>query len=199
MMAQPEPKPHVKPPAMDFEINEPLAEWTVPAQAWLTTNDKHWAGLCSGNLVFNPSGKILIVQRASHDSMPDRWEVPGGAIDPEDASIVHGAARELWEEAGLVARRFNYMIPHGGVEGAPGQVFTNRNGTRVFCRVAFDVDVHGFEVTLDADEHQDFVWATEQEVSEQTVGERTITITHAAMKALILEGFRMRREKGKSS
>ena len=33
--------------------------------------------------------------------MSNRWEVPGGAVDLEDETILHGVAREAWEESGL--------------------------------------------------------------------------------------------------
>jgi len=182
-------------PTPGFEADESLAQWTVPAKEWLSTHDKHWDGIASFNLVFNDRNQVLIVQRASHDSMPNLWEAPGGAVDAEDVSILHGAARELREEASLVARRFNHSVSEGpGLP--PGQVFTNRTGTRVYCRFAFDVDVVDVNaVKLDPHEHQDFAWATEEEIREQKMGERPIPSTHEGTRKLFLEGFRLRREK----
>jgi 8-oxo-dGTP pyrophosphatase MutT (NUDIX family) len=49
--------------------------------------------------------RLLLMQRAASDSLPLLWEVPGGALDPEDPTVLHGAARELWEEAGLATKK----------------------------------------------------------------------------------------------
>ena len=46
--------------------------------------------------------------------MPLKWEVPGGAVDLEDETIRNSAARELWEEAGLVVRHFVRRIREVG-------------------------------------------------------------------------------------
>ncbi len=89
---------------------------------------------------------MLLIQRAAHDSMPNRWEVPGGAVDDDDPSILHGAARELWEEAGLKAVRFTHIVTTEKRAGeVPGFIFTNRHGTRFFCRFTFAVEVESYE------------------------------------------------------
>ncbi|KAK3689469.1 NUDIX hydrolase domain-like protein [Podospora appendiculata] len=185
----------------DFEIAASLAEFTMPAAKWLTRNatklqeaNLKLNGLATGVVVFNPAGKVLLVQRASHDSMPDRWEIPGGAVDDDDTTIVHGAARELREEAGLVARRFGPPVTGFG-DGTDLHVFPNRNATRWFCRFVFIADVVDCEaVRLDPNEHQDFVWAREDEVRGQRVGGRDIPITHETMRAIILKAFRLREQ-----
>ena len=73
-------------------------------------------GLAVGACVFKPGSddggenRILLVQRAASDSMPLHWEVPGGACDDEDESLLHAAARELLEESGLRARAIRALI-----------------------------------------------------------------------------------------
>ena len=90
-------------------------------------------GLAVGACVFDPTARdnddgaddggkpkgrdrILLVQRAATDSMPLLWEVPGGACDAEDESLLHAVARELWEESGLRARAVRTLVapPPGG-------------------------------------------------------------------------------------
>ncbi|KAF4508791.1 hypothetical protein G6O67_005127 [Ophiocordyceps sinensis] len=140
---------------------------------------------------------MLVVQRAGHDSMPHRWEIPGGAVDRDDPTILHGAARELREEAGLVAVRFRQLAAEG--EGEDLAVFSNRNGTRWFCRFAFHVDVESCQdVRLDPAEHQAFVWASEEEVRDQTMDGRDLPITYKSMRALILEAFKSRRARNEA-
>lgn len=81
-----------------------------------------------------PRNKILLIQRAAHDSWPGRWEVPGGACDPEDPSILYSVARELWEEAGLKATRIGPLV------GGTNHLFVTSTGNLV-CRFSFLVDV----------------------------------------------------------
>ena len=184
----------------NFSFDDALAAWNTPAREWLTKNEKHWDGLATANLVFDRVGRLLLLQRAAHDSMPNRWEIPGGAVDDDDPSILYGAARELWEESGLAAQRFTALVTTETRAGeVPGFVFTNRHGTRFFCRFTFVVDVESYDaVKLDPNEHQDFVWATEDEVRAEKMGDRVITITNKLTKEHMLEGF-SRRAAGSSA
>ncbi|KAJ1323654.1 8-oxo-dGTP diphosphatase [Microdochium nivale] len=52
-----------------------------------------------------PPPRVLLVQRAPHDSMPLKWEIPGGGSDDDDPSVLYACARELQEESGLRATR----------------------------------------------------------------------------------------------
>lgn len=181
------------PPAFDFTFPPPLGAWDMPARAYLAHHGLSWDGLATGALVFDSQNRILLLQRAAHDSMPNLWEMPGGAVDDDDASLLHGCARELWEESGLVAQRITRVVTEGEHQ-QPGSYFTNRTGERFFCRFAFEVDVReGGEVRLDPMEHQDFVWATEDEVREQRVGEKEIPLTNGQTMNLVTEGFRLHR------
>ncbi|KAK8113186.1 hypothetical protein PG984_013712 [Apiospora sp. TS-2023a] len=148
--------------------------------------------------------RILLVQRAPHDSMPLRWEVPGGACDDEDETVLHAVARELWEESGLRAT-------HIGPQVGEGRAFFTRRGRRML-KVEFlaDVDDGAGEVKkgsgggggktsspvvkLDPEEHVAFLWATEEECLAHRVGETGIMFTHNEQEESILEGFQLRRE-----
>jgi 8-oxo-dGTP diphosphatase len=65
-------------------------------------------------------GKLLVCQRTRHQTMPLKWEFPGGKIEvgeqPRDA-----LRRELEEELGIVAaigdevRRIQHEYPNGGM------------------------------------------------------------------------------------
>jgi len=177
-----------------FTVDDTLKTWSIPAKDWLIKNqkDKEWDGLATASVVFNPDGKVLIVQRARHDSMPNKWELPGGGVDDSDATVLHAAARELWEEAGLSATRFTHVVT-GGPNCGPGDVFPNSTKTKMWCRFAFHVEVDSCHpVRLDPHEHQDFLWASEEEIRNQRIGGREISITRESVRALILEAFRLR-------
>ena len=181
-------------PTPKFIIDPSLEPWNITSQTWLTAHQTPYDGLATGTIVFNnTTNKILLLQRAAHDSMPNKWEIPGGAVDDDDPSILHGAARELWEEAGLVAVRFTHVV-------GQGQVFMNSRRTRTFCRFAFVAEVEDLDgVRLDPNEHQDWLWAGREEVEGQRVGEREVPITNGGMRELILEAFRLRDERGKET
>ena len=65
-------------------------------------------------------GKLLVCQRTRHQTMPLKWEFPGGKIEegeqPRDA-----LRRELEEELGILAsigdevKRIQHEYPNGGV------------------------------------------------------------------------------------
>lgn len=178
-------------PAFDFTWEESLSKWNITVDQWKQDNNSTLDGVCVGVVVFNQEGRVLLVQRASHDSMPNRWEIPGGAVDREDPSILYGAARELWEESGLIAKRFRHFVPERQGEEM-GQIFTNRYGTKSFCRFVFEAEVESSEaVALDQNEHQAYVWASKDEVQDQRIGERQIPITVQSVQSVILEAFRI--------
>ncbi|KAJ4260529.1 hypothetical protein NW762_007270 [Fusarium torreyae] len=181
-----------------FTFDESVSEWNVNHRDWLKTHDKTWDSLATGAIVFDADDRILLLQRAPDDSMPNKWEIPGGACDDEgkfslNPTVLYGCARELWEEAGLELRHIRHVVSDG-LNGQPGAVFTNRTGKRFFCKFSFEVEVvQGREVKLDPKEHQDFVWAAEEEVRSQAIGERKIPLTNFLMVNLIEKAFAMRK------
>jgi hypothetical protein len=91
------------PSPLNFNVgNDPaLSQFNVSPVQWLETYRAsepvhRLDGVCTGVVVFDRQDRILLLQRASHDSMPNRWEIPGGGVDAEDETILHGAVRELW-------------------------------------------------------------------------------------------------------
>jgi 8-oxo-dGTP pyrophosphatase MutT (NUDIX family) len=149
--------------------------------------------IATGALVFDASTpeRILLIQRAAHDSMPGQWEIPGGACDKEDPSILDGAARELWEETGLTASSI-------GPQVGDGHFFLTRSG-KLVCKFNFLVDVEKdvdgkWDVKLDPNEHQNYVWTTEEEVKARRTGDVDLKFTTREQEAVVLEAFRARRE-----
>jgi SAM-dependent methyltransferase len=187
-------------PTFNFNIHPLSSNFAVPYKTYLSKH--HFISelvpvgikpkfVCTGAVVFDGSTipRILLVQRAASDSMPNLWEVPGGACDEEDPSILYGVARELWEEAGLKAAII-------GPQVGKGHPFFTRSGNLV-VKYTFLVepqkDTNGkLEVNLDVNEHQKYVWATEEEVIAKKVADIQLRFTAPAQERDILEGFKLR-------
>jgi len=161
-----------------------LHRFAIPAQTFLASHPtRTYDFLATGAVVLHshrsPRPKALLLQRAPTDSMPHKWEMPGGAVDDADRTVLHGAVRELWEEAGLRARRI--------VRDVGGEyVFLTSSGKKVgkFCFLVevCEEDGGGAEdlpVRLDEKEHQNSVWATEDEVHRGVVQDRSLVLAFA--------------------
>ena len=57
----------------------------------------------------NDAGEVLLIKQYRHPVGMDLWEIPAGLLDVEGEDFVVGAARELAEEADLVADRWNVL------------------------------------------------------------------------------------------
>ncbi len=93
-----------------FTADPSLAAYTCPVKEYIGKNTQ-FDIIATGGLVFSAGGspaekaegapagqgdKLLLLQRAAHDSMPLHWEVPGGAVDDEDESVLpRPSARDL--------------------------------------------------------------------------------------------------------
>ncbi len=183
--------------AHTFSTDPSLAPWNQAAETCLRDHSQKTAldGVATACVVFNSDNKILVIQRASHDSLPNKWELPGGAVDEGDLTVLHGAARELREESGLTAKHFTHVVTQGqGREAA--ETFSNRHKTKTFVRFTFAVDVETCEhVQLDPNEHQAYVWVSEQNIREEKVDERELITTKPGVTAIILEAFRLKKKR----
>ncbi|POS76276.1 hypothetical protein DHEL01_v205330 [Diaporthe helianthi] len=203
------------PPPADFTLEPSLSAYNVLIHDYLyslneTSATPKLQGLATGAVIFSTHhpadqpDRVLLVQRAPHDSMPNRWEVPGGAVD-ENETVFGGLAREVWEESGLEVRRFVACVTsngHGTGEGrrGAGDVFRTTRGRFIF-KLTFVVEVRDSSaVKLDPDEHQDYVWATEEECRAKVVerskegkGPTTLVFTTSAQEESIMRAFEIRR------
>ena len=125
--------------------------------------------------------------------MPNYWETPGGACDDHDQTILHAVARELWEETTLIAKSVGPMV-------GEGYKFKTRSGKMV-QKLSFTVEVerqdrdsdsnssNNLEVLLRPKEHQNFMWATEEEVRAHKVGDMEIGFTMPEQEAVVMDAF----------
>jgi 8-oxo-dGTP pyrophosphatase MutT (NUDIX family) len=127
------------PGGFNFTYDPSLAPFAITPMEFLAAHPE-LSGIATGALVFAPGpgdnrlgDRLLLVQRAAHDSMPNCWEIPGGAVDDDDPSVLHGVARELWEESGLLVRHVVRQV-------GSGYGFFTRNNRKIF-KLNFEVEV----------------------------------------------------------
>ncbi|KAK5655952.1 hypothetical protein OQA88_5087 [Cercophora sp. LCS_1] len=211
-------RPGPMPAIPEIVVPPHLDRFHSPAREYIRRHNKPWDGIAVGALVFSPEPRLLVIQRAKTDSLPEKWEIPSGVVsnDPtKDATITSAVARELWEETGMLARGLVRLATAPAVIGSPtseaqlqteadGFVFSNSTRTKVFCRYVFEVDVGDavpggqHHVRLNPCEHQDFLWVSEEEARDGIVGEEKLKIdfTSEHLQRLISEGFKLRRNSG---
>ncbi len=178
-------------PEFKLDHDPSVADFTVSTSSYLKAHpNAPFNYIATSSLVVDTRAasqpRILLVQRAVNDSNPNRWEPPGGACDDEDPSIIYAAARELWEETGLVANNVSGLI------GDP-YLFTTSRGKKV-CRFNFAVRLNTDDgnmpaVKLDPNEHQNFVWATEEEVKARKVDDTELVFTRDEVEHIVLLAF----------
>lgn len=201
-------------PIFDFTIHPSLSPFTISPPAYLAAHpNEGYKYLATGTVVFDSTSdpktpRVLLLQRSAGDSMPNRWECPGGGCDDEDESVLYAAARELWEEAGLRATRFC------GLAGPAPQLFLSSSRKEIgkfnfiveaeMSRSREDGDEDDnrhFAVKLDPKEHQRYVWASEAEVRAKKVARRcgggdiVLEFTKKVVEDTILQAFEQSREK----
>lgn len=173
-----------------FAVAPSLSPYLRPPASLALPTPKPIDRFLASTLVFDASNRVLLLRRSATAGWPLKWEIPGGGVEDSDESVLHAAARELREEAGLVATRFVACVNERGQvwgDDDPGKDW-------VWCRLAFLVEVEGGEVVLCEREHGDFVWAGEEEVKRGEAGGRELRLVSGAMKGILLEAFRAKGE-----
>ncbi|VUC32148.1 unnamed protein product [Clonostachys rosea] len=192
------------PPEFHLTFPDRLKGWDKSVAVWLQENNKYFSGVAASAIVFS-GDRVLVLQRAPHDSMPLQWEPPGGGVDPEETILV-GCARELWEEAGLVASRVVRVVPPPpvGDEVEKGVVredrdlgipFSNRTGDKFYYKFTFEVEVEDAEVVrIDPNEHVGWMWLTEEEVENcRTLEGKGVSFTMSSVRKQLLGAFALRK------
>lgn len=184
-------------PVTALDYGPPVAEFAVSKNSYLAARpEASFELIATSSLVLDTRDlskpQVLLLQRAASDSSPNKWEPPGGACDDNDESILHAAARELWEEAGLKAARIS------GTVGDP-HFFSLRDKRRV-CQFNFSVFVKNnsgspLPIKLDPNEHQQFVWATEDEVKAKKTQAIELDFTSDEVQRTVLQAFRISTER----
>lgn len=128
--------------------------------------------LVVGVLVFS-TDKVLLLQRAATERYyPNIWELPSGKVEAEDDTLLDAAARECFEETGLIVTDFV----------AEAKSFTYSTGeSSSSLQLNFDVKVQeGDMVVVNPKEHQAYQWCTEKDIEKVGVTDSTKEILRDA-------------------
>lgn len=117
-------------------------------------------------------GRFLVIRRSDIDDRGGQWTIPGGHIDEEDGSIEEGAIRELKEETGLTCSVSN--LKYLGEPKPQKYYFLTRKWSG-------DVDVDIPNPKTGEIEHDDYKWATIDEIKELEGNEIPIYLLEKAL------------------
>ena len=102
--------------------------------------------------ILTRNGKILIAQKGPNDKRANKWEFPGGKIDPGETPQ-QGLRRELLEELGLetnIGTLFSDTL------------YTHEQGQ--IRQFTYWVDVVNLPINVALSEHQAIAWVTPDEI-----------------------------------
>ena len=120
----------------------------------------------------NDKKEFLIIRRSEIDKRAGQWTMPGGHIDDEDSSIEAGAIRELEEEAGLSCSISD--LAYLGKPKKEKYYFMTQKWTG-------DVNIDKPNPKTDEIEHDDYKWATIEEIKEIDNSEIPIYLLEKAL------------------
>ncbi|GAA0374011.1 NUDIX hydrolase [Streptomyces blastmyceticus] len=144
----------------------------LDAEADLTSRKEFRGHATAGAVLADPAGRVLHIRHLALD----RWLLPGGHIEPEDARLVDAAQRELTEETGIPASAVApaelcpvhidvHPIPANDAKGEPEhQHFDFRF---LFCTSADIGEIQVEEVTAAA-------WRSADSIEDETLRRRIV-------------------------
>jgi 8-oxo-dGDP phosphatase len=104
-------------------------------------------------LPMNDAGEVLLIKQYRHPVGMDLWEIPAGLLDVEGEDFVVGAARELAEEADLVAAEWNVLVDFFNSPGSSSEAI------RIYlARGLNDVPGHELHVRTDEEAEIELHW-----------------------------------------
>ena len=104
-------------------------------------------------LPMNDAGEVLLIKQYRHPVGMDLWEIPAGLLDVEGEDFVAGAARELAEEADLVAGKWNALADFFNSPGSSSEAI------RIYlARDLSDVPGHELHVRTDEEAEIELHW-----------------------------------------
>ncbi|MFW6692965.1 NUDIX hydrolase [Streptomyces sp. MAR4 CNX-425] len=104
---------HIRETVDDYLDSHPDEKWRLApvlelldAGADLTSRKEFRGHATAGAILADPAGRVLHIRHLALD----RWLLPGGHLEADDARLVDAAQRELTEETGIAA---SVVVPVG--------------------------------------------------------------------------------------
>jgi len=145
-------------------------KWNI----YLTEKELNTVGIV---VCLDDKQRFLVIRRSNIDDRGGQWTIPGGHIDEEDCTIEEGAIRELYEEANLKCEVCD--LTYLGQPKPEKFYFLTQKWSG-------DVNVDKPNPKTDKIEHDDWKWATIEELKEIENSEFPIYLLEDALK---LSGF----------
>ena len=120
----------------------------------------------------NDKQQFLIIRRSDIDHRAGQWTIPGGHIDDEDDSIEDGAVRELDEETNLKCNISDLVYLGEPKEKKYYFLTTKWSG---------DINVDKPNPHTNEIEHDDYRWATIEEIKDIDNSEIPIYLLEKAL------------------
>jgi 8-oxo-dGTP pyrophosphatase MutT (NUDIX family) len=125
-------------------------------------------------MVFGEAGRLLLVRAREFD----RWQTPGGAIDPDEAPA-DAAVREAFEETGLEVELLRVI----GVYGGPLFRLVYPNGDVCsYTAIVFAARPRGGAIRPDGDETVDVAWFTQDAAASLVMAPHTRLLVDEAFR-----------------
>jgi ADP-ribose pyrophosphatase len=106
-------------------------------------------------LPMNDAEEILLIKQYRHPVGMDLWEIPAGLLDVHGEDFVVGAARELAEEADLVADTWNVLVDFFNSPGSSSEAI------RIYlARGLTSVPHHELHVRTDEEAEIEMHWTS---------------------------------------
>ena len=137
--------------------------------SFLTENELKEVGIV---VCLDDNQRFLIIRRSNIDERAGQWTIPGGHIDEEDRSIEAGAVRELDEETNLLCNTSDLIFL--GTPKPKKFYFLTRKWTG-------KVNVNKKNPKTNKIEHDDYKWATIEEIKDITNSEIPIYLLEKAL------------------
>lgn len=132
--------------------------------------------------------RLLILQRSHLKyGFPELWEVPETGSEPMDPTILHAVTRSTLEKTGLHLKKFVGLVGDGETINGTDELKSLKLSFEIEVKELAGLGKLGLDhlqVKLDPEEHQEFYWATEQDINDDIFP----AVTPEA-KALILRAF----------
>jgi len=104
-------------------------------------------------LPMNDDGEVLLIKQYRHPVGMDLWEIPAGLLDIEGEDFLVGAARELAEEADLIASDWNVLVDFFNSPGSSSEAI------RIYlARGLTEVPHHELHVRTDEEAEIELHW-----------------------------------------